>query len=472
MSVPPLRVPFLTEEAARSLSRSLEEPDWLLEQRLDAERLVRELPAESNQLFTPYLDLRAARFAEIQPYAVTGFAPGSGTAPLDGASALLHVQEDTIVARVLGPEAAAAGVFLGTFAEALRDRPDVLRDLIGSGDSLPADDAFAQVARAGFALGILLHVPSGVTLADPIVLRWSMGAAGRGLLTRTVISIGDDAHVNLLQDEEPTASEAASAAGGAAPTASGAAPTATGAAPAGQSLWWGTAELRLGDDASLDVSGIQDFGPATLAVINRHASLGREAHLRWSMASVGALLHRSRIDNRLVGRGSTVHQVEIAFGAGSQLFDLTSYTRHLGADTTGNLLSKGVFLDRSRGYMKGLIEIQRSAKGADSFLGEFSMLLDRKARSVTIPSLEIDQPDVRRAAHSSSAGPIDETQVFYLMSRGLDREIARKFIVMGFLEPVVARVPLAEAQDRLRGLLEAKWPAASSGGRAAEASAA
>ena len=69
-----------------------------------------------------------------------------------------------------------------------------------------------------------------------------------------------------------------------------------------------------------------------------------------------------------------------------------------------------------------------------------------------------DQPDVRRAMHSSSVGPIDEGQVFYLMSRGLSREAARKAIVLGFLEPVVARIPLPEAQDRLRTLLERKWP--------------
>jgi Fe-S cluster assembly protein SufD len=74
------------------------------------------------------------------------------------------------------------------------------------------------------------------------------------------------------------------------------------------------------------------------------------------------------------------------------------------------------------------------------------MLLDKKARSVAIPSLEIEQPNVRRAMHSSSVGPIDETQVFYLMSRGLPRELARKFIVLGFLEPVVARIPLAESR--------------------------
>jgi Fe-S cluster assembly protein SufD len=57
-------------------------------------------------------------------------------------------------------------------------------------------------------------------------------------------------------------------------------------------------------------------------------------------------------------------------------------------------------------------------------------------------------------------GPIDETQIFYLMSRGLSREEARKSIVLGFLEPVVARIPLGDAQDRLRQLLEDKWPAA------------
>ena len=182
---------------------------------------------------------------------------------------------------------------------------------------------------------------------------------------------------------------------------------------------------------------------------------------------MGAQLHRSRIDNLLVGRGSSVHQVEIGFGNGSQLFDLTSYTRHIGTDTTGDLLSKGVFTDRARGYIKGLIEIRRSATGTDSFLGEFGMLLAKRARSVTIPSLEIDQPNVRRAAHSSSVGPIDEAQIFYLESRGVDRETARRLIVLAFLEPVVARIPLPEAQDRLRDLLEAKWPRAAETTRAA-----
>ena len=147
------------------------------------------------------------------------------------------------------------------------------------------------------------------------------------------------------------------------------------------------------------------------------------------------------------------------FGSDDQLHDLTSYTRHVGRDTTGELLSKGVLLDKARTYLKGMISIEKTAIGTDCYLGEFGMNLSKTARSVAIPSLEIDQPDCRRAMHSSSVGPIDETQLFYLESRGIPPDEARKFIVLGFLEPVVARVPLAEARDRLRELLEAKWEA-------------
>jgi Fe-S cluster assembly protein SufD len=118
--------------------------------------------------------------------------------------------------------------------------------------------------------------------------------------------------------------------------------------------------------------------------------------------------------------------------------------------------------------MKGLIVIDKSAVRTDSFLGEFGMNLS-PGPGRRIPSLEIDQPDCRRAAHSSSVGPIDETQLFYLYSRGSPRHKARKLIVRGYPGPVVARVPLASAQDHLRQLLEEKWAASSMAGPGVEA---
>ena len=192
-----------------------------------------------------------------------------------------------------------------------------------------------------------------------------------------------------------------------------------------QRLWWNTTELLIGAGATLDVAGLQDFDQDTIAVISRFATMGEDAHLQWALASVGAQLHRSRIDNLLVGRGSSVHQVEIGFGDGSQLFDLTSYTRHIGTDTTGDLLSKGVFTDRARGYIKGLIEIRQTrdrhrqlprrvqhAAGQAGSLGHHPQPRDRPAERATGRPLELRRshrrgPDL--LSREPRRGPGDRT---------------------------------------------------------------
>jgi Fe-S cluster assembly protein SufD len=267
------------------------------------------------------------------------------------------------------------------------------------------------------------------------------------MFARTLIILEDGAEASVVEELVPS----------------------DGAEAGAQALLCATTEIRLGAHARLAMASLQETGPDQVVFQQRRAHLGEAADLHWALAQLGGRLVRSSVDNVLAGDRSTVEQVEIVFGADDQLHDLTSYTRHVGRDTTGQLMSKGVLMDRARTYMKGLIQIEKSAVGTDSYLGEFGMNLSRSARAVAIPSLEIDQPDCRRAAHASSVGPIDETQLFYLESRGIPPDDARKFIVLGFLEPVVARVPLEEAQDRLRQALEAKWGAGLAGTAAASA---
>jgi Fe-S cluster assembly scaffold protein SufB len=312
------------------------------------------------------------------------------------------------------------------------------------GCALPENDKLAQMTRALWSDGLLLRVPNGVRLEKPVVLRWIVGAPDRAIIARTVISVGENAEVSVV--EEQVSADRGSAAE-------------SDTADIGQAFFAGTTEVQIGPGSTLSFAGLQDLSLRQVAFQHRSAVLGHGATVRWALAHLGSRIVRSRIDNKLEGNGSSVEQAEIVFGSSDQLFDLTSYTRHIGRDTTGNLLSKGALADRSRAYMKGLATIDLPAHGTDSYLGEFAMLLSRQARSVAIPSLEIDQPDCRRVAHASSVGPIDESQLFYLESRGLTPEEARKFIVLGYLEPVVARVPLTSAQDRLRELLDAKWEA-------------
>ncbi|HEX5829281.1 MAG TPA: SufD family Fe-S cluster assembly protein [Candidatus Limnocylindrales bacterium] len=442
-----LPVTFLDRAFVEALVDERGEPTWLRDDRLEALGLYGTLEVESNRLYTPYVDLRAADVAGAAPYAVTGTAPAPGApAHHQDTAGLIEIREDSVVALSLDADVSAAGVRLLPLAELVRTDERFARGLLERGSILPADEKLAQLSRAAWSQGIVLHVPKDVHVAKPIVLRWAAGAA-RALVGRTLIVLEDGAEASVV--EELVASDAA--------------------VPGVQGLLSATTEIRLGAHARLAMASLQELGPDHVVFQQRLARIGEGADLRWALAQLGARLVRSRVDNVLAGDRSTVEQVEIVFGAEDQLHDLTSYTRHVGRDTTGQLLAKGVLLDKARSYMKGLISIEKTAIGTDSYLGEFGMNLSRAARAVAIPSLEIDQPDCRRAAHSSSVGPIDENQLFYLESRGIAPDEARKFIVLGFLEPVVARVPLEDAQDRLREALEAKWASGSGTGSASAA---
>ncbi|MEW5990533.1 MAG: SufD family Fe-S cluster assembly protein [Chloroflexota bacterium] len=434
---------FADRGLAEALAAEREEPAWLRDERVAAWQAFEALPVESNQLYTPYIDLRSADLFEARPWVRTESAPAATAAPElpVGVDGLIELREDQVATLALSPAAVRGGVILETFEAALARHPDGLRADIEGGASLPANDKLAQLARGFWSQGVRLVVPDHVHLTHPILVRWASGNPGRALVTRTLVRLGAGADISLVEEQVPSGADVDCAEGEIVP----------------QGFFHGTTEVVLGTDARLAVAAIQDLGPRQVVFQHRTARVGEGASLHWALAQLGSRLVRSRVDNRLEGDRSSVEQAEIVFGDEEQVFDLTSYTRHLGRDTTGNLLSKAALLDRARSYMKGLITIEKSAVGTDSFLGEFGMNLSRANRAVAIPSLEIDQPDCRRAAHSSSVGPIDPAQLFYLETRGIPPDEARKFIVLGFLEPVVARVPLAAAQERLRELLDEKW---------------
>ena len=119
--------------------------------------------------------------------------------------------------------------------------------------------------------------------------------------------------------------------------------------PVPQSLFGGTTEIDLADGAVLRFASHPGPPGGTIALQQRTARIGAGATLRFAIAQLGGRVVRSRIDNRLEGDGSEVEQVEIVFGGRDQLFDLTAYTRHVGRDTTGNLLLEGRPAARRRG---------------------------------------------------------------------------------------------------------------------------
>jgi Fe-S cluster assembly scaffold protein SufB len=410
-------------------------------QRASALKAFSSLPTEANLLFTGYVDLRAADLEAstlLAPPVAISDLPASELPA--GAAALVSISARG-VALHLGAEARAAGL---TVTSLLGNTP-----LAGA-----ESDRMTALIGACWNSGTEISLPSG-SITSPIIIRIESPAQGEALLARIVVKLGEN--VSATISEEVT--------GGSADSGSTSGTTA-------RALLATTSEVTLGKGAKLRLASIQELPEGVVYLPVRRHEFGANSELQIAAAQIGARLVRGRIDHQLTGNGSKVRQVEVVFAGADQLHDLTTYSLHAGEKTVGDLLAKGIFAGKARGFVKGVTTIPRSGRGTNSYLGEFGMLLSKTARSVAIPSLWIDQPDCERAAHGSSVGPIDPNQIFYLRARGLTEAEARRTIVMGYLEPVVAALPLEEEADRLREVLAAKLDAAFAAQSAAAATAA
>ena len=410
-------------------------------QRVAALKAFSSLPTEANLLFTGYVDLRAADLEAstlLAPPVAISDLPASELPA--GAAALISISARGVGIH-LGAEARAAGLTVGQ---------------LPGGTPLAGAESDRMTALIGacWNSGTEISLPSG-SITAPIIIRIESPAQGEALLARIVVKLGEN--VSATISEEVT--------GGSADSGITSGTTA-------RALLATTSEVTLGKGAKLRLASIQELPEGVVYLPVRRHEFGANAELQIAAAQIGARLVRGRIDHQLTGNGSKVRQVEVVFAGADQLHDLTTYSLHAGEKTVGDLLAKGIFAGKARGFVKGVTTIPRSGRGTNSYLGEFGMLLSKTARSVAIPSLWIDQPDCERAAHGSSVGPIDPNQIFYLRARGLTEAEARRTIVMGYLEPVVAALPLEEEADRLREVLAAKLDAAFAAQSAAAATAA
>ena len=409
--------------------------------RADALKAFSSLPTEANLLFTGYVDLRAADLEGS-----TLLAPPVGISELPaselpaGAAALISISARGVGIH-LGAEARAAGLTVGP--------------LTGGTPLAGAEsDRMTALIGACWNIGTEISLLSG-SITAPIIIRIESPAQGEALLARIAVKLGENVSATISEEVTGRSADSGSTIGTTA-----------------RALLATTSEVTLGKGAKLRLASIQELPEDVVYLPVRRHEFGANAELQIAAAQIGARLVRGRIDHQLTGNGSKVRQVEVVFAGADQLHDLTTYSLHAGEKTVGDLLAKGIFAGKARGFVKGVTTIPRSGRGTNSYLGEFGMLLSKTARSVAIPSLWIDQPDCERAAHGSSVGPIDPNQIFYLRARGLTEAEARRTIVMGYLEPVVAALPLEEEADRLREVLAAKLDAAFAAQLAAAATAA
>ena len=182
----------------------------------------------------------------------------------------------------------------------------------------------------------------------------------------------------------------------------------------------------------------------------------RDAKLECLTIGLGGRLTKSYVESLMEGPGASARMLGVIFGDGDQHFDYQTLQEHIAPQGSSELLFKVAVKDRAMSVHLGKVKVHRDARGTDASQTVRNLLLSEGAKAHPVLPLAIEDSDIRRCSHAAAIGQVDENQLFYLMSRGLDRRAAQKLIVDGFFEPVLAAIPIPAVQRRLRRAVDKK----------------
>lgn len=329
----------------------------------------------------------------------------------------------------LAPELSAKGVIFTDLRTAEKEYPEIVDRVIGKVVHA-SDGKFAALAGALAQNGVLLYVPRGVVVEQPLhSLLWGPGL-NLGYISHILVWLEEGASVTYVHESASPSEK-------------------------GQTLHTGIVELHVGEGANLRFVELQSWGEGVWNFTHERADVDRDGNLDWIFGAVGSHLTKNFSELNLVGQGSTGKMSGFYFTDHDQHLDHDTQQNHLAQHTTSDLLFKGALLHQSRSVWQGMIYVAPGAQKADGYQANRNLVLSRKARADSIPGLEILADDVR-CTHGATVGKIDKDQVFYLRSRGIEEKEAERLIVEGFFDPIMQRIPFEGVRGRFQKAIEDK----------------
>jgi Fe-S cluster assembly protein SufD len=297
----------------------------------------------------------------------------------------------------------------------------------------PEEGKFAALAGAFSQNGVVLYVPKGVSIEEPLnSLLWGPGV-GVAHISHILVWVDEGASVTYIHESaSPDESDA--------------------------SMHAGIVEIKVGDGASLKFVELQSWGRHIWNFSHERVSVGRDANVDWIFGAVGSHLTKNFSELDLVGDGATGRMSGFYFSDGVQHLDHDTQQNHLAPHTTSDLLFKGALKGQSRSVWQGMIYVAPQAQKADGYQANRNLILSSGARADSIPGLEILADDVR-CTHGATVGKLEQEPLFYLKSRGIPEREAERLIVEGFFDPIMQRIPFEGVRARFQQAIHEKTAA-------------
>ena len=323
----------------------------------------------------------------------------------------------------LNPELYNEGVIFVDFRTALTEHTDQVEKILGK--IVKVDESkFSSMTAALSQTGVFVFVPEGVHVNLPLhSILWGSGT-DLAYLSHIMIWLEQGASLTYVHESASPPSSAE------------------------QLIHSGIVEIHVDRGANLRFVELQSWGKNVWNFTHERARIEQDGNLDWIFGAVGSHLTKNFSDLDLIGRGANARMSGFYFVNGTQHLDHDTQQNHLAPDTTSDLLFKGALNENSRSVWQGMIYVAPGAQKTDGFQANRNLILSSNARADSIPGLEILADDVR-CTHGATVGKIDESEVFYLQSRGIDRYNAVRLIVNGFFDPIMQRIPFDGVRSRL-----------------------
>jgi len=383
----------------------LHEPEWLAARRERAAALSAELPLPEWK-GTPGWEFTELKGLDVEAYEP---APAGGQAPEPLFE--LEAPADTGEAIVMPLD------------EAAERHPDLVQRHLGT--VVASEDPFVARNEASWSGGAFVYVPRGAILTAPLLLTAVQSAEGSALHHRTLIVLEAEAEAEVWEQYLSTT----------------------------EGLFNTVVELVVGQNAKLRYVCGQALSERTWVFGTQRAVVQRDGALDWIALGFGGATGRVRMETNLAGPGASAKVTGAYASHERQHLDFDTTQEHAAPGTTSDLAFRGVLLDRSTAVWRGIIRVDPGAQQTDAFQESRNLLLSKRAHADAIPGLEIEANDVR-CTHAAAIAQVDPEQLYYLMSRGLDREAATRLVIDGFLQALVERFEEGPVRRAVGGALE------------------
>lgn len=422
----------------KSIIEESKEPVWLGEMRENAFSKYTNLPSEVSPLYKKYSDVNRLkpeqvclpdRIIKSEPYEELRDRLNE----LEHGTSILWIGS-SINQRFIPDKVLKQGLIISDIREAITKYEDLIKKQLTKNQLDYDEDKFLALEASAFQSGLFIYIPKNTIIEDPIRIVNSLADDGTSSITRNIVVCDIGAKATVVQEIYAPSKKNREEV---------------------QQAYFELVECHVNSNAHLEMVTLQAMSSNTVNFSNKKAFIETDGKMSWYLGMFGTQLSRYKVDSIMKGPGSSAEDVEIIFGIGNQAFDITSNLIHYGRNSRGRVLVKSVMKDTSKSLFKGMIRIGKEAKATESYLAGHAILLDKGSKSDAIPGLEIETNEVK-ATHSASVAQLDESQVFYLMCRGLTREGAKREIVNGFLEPLSRKMgPTIRAW--INYLIENKW---------------